>query len=152
MQARYASMFFTGACCVTCLLGMIRLTCPAIFSNDNSKTVKLECFSVYLQWFRAFRHKMCLYWQTVVIKMPSNEGFCVAATGEKCWARNLHRYKRYVVKPDVAIFEICCKPSPLVHYFDSEMGGGGGGSLAPNFTIFVVSNAHGGFQCTWFRH
>ena len=51
MLAHYAGMFFTGACFVTCLLGTSRLMCLAIFFNGDAKTVKLECLSLYSQFF-----------------------------------------------------------------------------------------------------
>ena len=37
------------------------------------------------------------------------EGFCVAVNGEKFWARNQRRYKRYVAIPDVVISEVYCR-------------------------------------------
>ena len=35
-----------------------------------------------------------------------------------------------------------------MHYFGSEIGGGGGGVFALNCTEFVAVNANGGVQCT----
>ena len=34
----------------------------------------------------------------------------MAVNGEKFWARNQHRYKRYVVIPDAVISEVYCMP------------------------------------------
>ena len=50
---------------------------------------------------------MCCYLRSVVIPdVIIPEGFCVAANGEKFWARNQRRYKRYVVIPDVVIPDV----------------------------------------------
>ena len=47
-------------CFFTCLLGTIPLMWHAIFFNGDSKTVKLECLSVYSQWFTAFGRDICV--------------------------------------------------------------------------------------------
>ena len=49
LPTRYAGMFFTGACFVTCLLGTSRLMHRAFLFNGDFKTVKLECLSLYSQ-------------------------------------------------------------------------------------------------------
>ena len=52
---------------------------------------------------------MCRHLRSVVIQdVGIPEGFCVAVNGEKFWARNQRRYKRYVVIPDVVISEAYC--------------------------------------------
>ena len=52
---------------------------------------------------------MCCYLRSVVIyDAVIPEGFCVAVNGEKFWARNQRRYKRYVVIPDVVVSEVYC--------------------------------------------
>ena len=48
----------------------------------------------------------------------------MAVNGEKFWARNKRRYKRYVVIPDVVISEVYCSDEP------SRNGGGRKGAAA----------------------
>ena len=52
---------------------------------------------------------MCCYLRSVVIQdVVIPEGICVAVNGEKFWARNQRRYKRYVVIHDVVISKVYC--------------------------------------------
>ena len=61
---------------------------------------------------------MCCYLRSVVIyDVVIPEGFCVAVNGEKFWARNQRRYKRYVVISDMSLYPMSLYPKFTVLIF-----------------------------------
>ena len=56
---------------------------------------------------------MCYLRSGVIQDVVIPEGFRVEVNGEKFWARNLRRYKRHVVIPDVVISDMSLYPMSL---------------------------------------